>query len=105
MSDTPKIDPALTPEEWTEMRGAGDLIGRPYYYSGIVQRSAIAGMPEMGIALLNDLLPDDDRRKITRAWVEALRAVTQHNPDTLPGYGVPLRQLADALESYLPPES
>jgi hypothetical protein len=56
------------------------------------------------IAALNDELPDDDRRKITREKIELLRgAVWLTEMDTAEQVAANVRFL-DALESYLPPE-
>lgn len=74
--------------------------------------------PHVAIALLNDFLDDGDPRKITREWVSFLRSAAVHavscasfddaNPSTAEcDCGGPTRAgaIADALQSYLPPEA
>lgn len=125
MSDETMVWPALRPEDWQgldrgrpvhctgvdgdqfigfahhrDAEGEGVLIDGGSWTASIFEAENVRRL----IAIANAALPDDDPRKITRARVEALRSVCRHNPDTLPGYGVPLRELADALASYLPPE-
>lgn len=65
------------------------------------------------IALANAALPDPDPRKITREWIEVIRAAAR---DAVCGiedaslvqaaerHAMALTAIADALESYLPPE-
>jgi hypothetical protein len=121
------ITPALTPEEWADRHFKRPSHTYATHYSAGV--AAYGQEAEAGddcnltisdtewqgadnlaalIALTNDALPDGDPRKITREWVRSIRTVAdalEHN-----GYGshlaVPkLRAIADALESYLPPEA
>jgi hypothetical protein len=40
----------------------------------------------------------------TRADLDALRSVCRQNPDNLPGYGLPLVELASKIAALLPPE-
>jgi hypothetical protein len=100
-----KIEPALTPEEWN--RPLRPSIASPSASSGtVVVDTYIADAARRvpaAIAILNQLLPDSDPRKITRATVQRLRRTAYDAPD---GYSGPtwLADLADALESYLPPE-
>jgi hypothetical protein len=55
------------------------------------------------IARANALLPDADPRKITHVLIARLRVTAEHAGG--PGAGPTwLADLADALESYLPPE-
>lgn len=59
------------------------------------------------IALLNSGLPDTDPRKITREWVREIRGAARDYalPDGFLHSGDVLNRIADALESYLPPEA
>lgn len=114
---TEKIEPALTPEEWTNLTTPGTSDGLPSYtvafHGGSV--TPIGNADTVGvelphglhdyedlyaaaIAVLNCALPDSDPRKITRAKVEAARFAAQH------GGSPHLDTLIAALESYLPPE-
>lgn len=121
-----EIAPALTPEEWAlrlsgqmsdEVRNLNLGDGIPIMDSGHLAVTYDTGYPqpvEMSqlpavIALANAALPDSDRRKITRAWVKALReasvvwasgnGVIQDDEQT-----ARVHAIADALASYLPPE-
>lgn len=124
---TDRIEPALTAEEWREKVAWMD----PYrvgvsvgitpngvveiddddYYSGFTRTMS---RPAALIALANAALPDSDPRKITlgtvlelRRWAEFVaigmkdsgykHEVVQANFDQM-------RDFADALSSYLPPE-
>jgi hypothetical protein len=114
MTDTPKIAPALTALEWEEAlawpHGLLDYLVKPGDAIGYGKDK-----PEdlrALIALANAALPDDDPRKITRAGVTAmrddaakLRARSLNGDDDLFLIAWRLSLLADALESYLPPES
>lgn len=123
-----KIAPALTPDAWAKIHkwknhgqfavitiegGNSELLGMydadesgagPEFDEQEV-RTAVAA-----IAALNDSLPDSDPRKITRAHVAAIRHELDEEWDgirddaSFPHVAL-LRQLADALESYLPPET
>jgi hypothetical protein len=53
------------------------------------------------IALANAALPNDDPHKITRAMIDEIR----HASDEVPYAGIELDRIADALASYLPPET
>ena len=55
------------------------------------------------IALANHALPDGDPRKITRGMVNALREIAADHPwdEALSSIAT---GIADALDSYLPPE-
>lgn len=119
-----KIKPALTEQEWRD--GRVQFVGLPelvFHDDGdgmefvvrapdgtISEKLKFSLAPDVDlpalIALANASLPDSDPRKITREWVRELRGVAEDyeyrgldpNPyDTLRG-------IADALESYLPPE-
>lgn len=122
MSD--KIEPALTAEEWG-MRAfwrSKHMVDVDHLDGGLCVRvNAGGGNPDRGIgtippeeipaliAIANAVLPDSDRRKITRETIELLRAAG----DRLPGkfanspdpdeQGLAIHALAVALESYLPP--
>jgi hypothetical protein len=119
---TDRIEPALTAEEWKQ-RIVGYLEdyedGVPYVKDGEfgVGGDTYFGTvnPVQAIALANAALPDDDPRKITREWVIDIRDIA----DSLAGEIAEwvgdsprteaqiarLRGYADALESYLPPET
>jgi hypothetical protein len=57
------------------------------------------------IALANDALPNSDRRKITRTWVNWLREEADVLKRGGAGAGALMAtEIADALQSYLPPE-
>lgn len=65
--------------------------------------------PTKLIALLNDALPDDDARKITRAKLERIRAAVRYmDREHIPGNELDgllaLGDFADALLTYLPRE-
>jgi hypothetical protein len=104
---TNRIEPALSAEEWA--RGIPGVFG---WDDGSVfidwrEPEPLEGphvdRPHAIIAALNAALPDSDPRKITRALVRRLRETAYTAAD---GYSGPtwLADLADALESYLPPE-
>ena len=101
-----KIEPAMTQAQWEHMKrehSAGIAL-----LPGAGNAQQCASM----IAAYNDALPDSDPRKITRDDIEALRricrsAVYQFQKSTgavLPD-GKVVERIADALESYLPPET
>lgn len=104
MTDTPKIEPALTPEEWRELRA-----GKLDLYDTFVSAASDADTVKL-IAALNDDLPDSDRRKITREKIGVIRLACialdtdekAFDVDNSP-YVRALVAFADALESYLPP--
>lgn len=91
-----RITPALTPEEWEYAMHEDVRDGLAYEVTYLWGRSRQAG----AIALANAALPDDDPRKITRERVNILRELWAECPYE---YQTALRELADALESYLPP--
>lgn len=105
MTDTP-IEPALTPEEWASVEGEKRerTTTRHYEVDAILENHD----PAKFIAVYNAALPDSDPRKITREWVETLRDIAELNLkkrtrlDRLAGPC--LESIANALESYLPPE-
>lgn len=122
---TQPIEPALSPDEWENPADVGYFD----WDSGIVDVSADAfrpaKLPAKLIALANAALPDSDPRKITRETVRRLSALAGHlenvndmSQEIGDGYapdvwqsaemeqGITLlRAIADALESYLPPET
>ena len=112
---TDSIEPALTPEEWLlyAPRGWLDLDHNEVSTRDegfcIMPDSEVAvfakRLPAL-IALANSALPDDDKRKLRREHIAALRNATVHDVigDEDREQTSILRNLADALESYLPPE-
>lgn len=110
-----KIEPTLTAEEWAAGRvvwrdaevewRAGESFDISYRIPDEVptaqpdDRSSVAQM----IAVANAALPDSDPRKITRKTVVMLRESSEDDHAAYVNFGK-LRALADALESYLPPE-
>lgn len=102
------IAPALTAEEWANERKERS---RDKYYERPFE-------PAKCIAVANDELPDGDPRKIAQRWIEVLRIARDagrieggvgDDPIRYAGrplhFGeqVALKEIADALESYLPP--
>ena len=90
---------ALNAEEWTRAR---QLVAHGRDLESIVRltipnagRSRLAAT----IAIVNDMLPDRDARKLTRADVAVLREAASADSAGRER----LRSLADTLESYLPP--
>lgn len=127
--DTPKVQPALTPDEWA--RNAVHFSEGDFYGARIdgppsqmcltldvfdADRSAdmrsdevaVANLPAL-IALANAALPDGHPAKITREWVALLREVAlTHEAESGDDWHddvAPIRAIADALESYLPPDT
>jgi hypothetical protein len=102
-----KIEPALSAKEWRdEMDFAGPsseltrAVGVAVLSRPKDPKSALRAL----IALANHALEDDDPRKITRNLVHGLRQWATRL--TLEGNGEEeLNAIADALESYLPPEA
>lgn len=92
-----KIEPALTPEQWRDSdRTITEMVG---------------ALPERAedmvslVALANAALPDSDHRKITREMVGRLRWAASHAGESNGGAQQCIDAIADALESYLPPEN
>lgn len=115
---TDRIEPAISAEDWKRRTKGNEGVSLrfPGPFADAVRTTGIvintAWAPQ-AIALANDALPDADPRKIARQWVEALRKeaargeeAERHGDNA--GYSAidPFlaRQMADALESYLPPE-
>lgn len=100
-SMTGKIEPALTAEEWARFRDSRTDVaemGTPtaylYHYAD----------PGQCLAVANAMLPDSDPRKITDEKVGLLRNALRTIRLDRPGFNLAeLDELADALESYLPP--
>jgi hypothetical protein len=114
---TDKIEPALSAEDWkypiaeiTVDHGSARETLKPADFARNVKELPIL------IALANAALPSSDPRKFTREWVSTLRTVADAlevlaKESEAPAVGVErfmaasyLREQADALESYLPPE-
>jgi len=98
MTDT--IEPALTPDEW---KHAMEYVVPEVLITGVEFYVGDADTAFKAIAELNAALPDDDPRKITRAHVEMLRGIVVNvRASELPGYGVPILDLAEKLAALLP---
>ena len=112
------MKPAVTREQWAQFFGEGGYTTVAY---NDVQRNhdgTFIVFPEGEgamffpdelpglIALANAALPDDDPRKFRREHIAALRDATVRDVigDEDREQTNILRNLADALESYLPPE-
>lgn len=103
---TDKIEPALTPEEWRDALSEDMRDGLAYEVSYLWGRER----PHAAIAIANAALPDSDPRKLAREMVRYLLEIARFcesvseertgeiEPETK------LRDIAAALESYLPPE-
>ena len=113
MTSPRAIEPALTPKAWASIDRGDDL---PYGYgSSVLDDLSVLDEEDIraAIAYLNDRLPDNDPRKITRERLTALRSAIdseRQRIDVLPNVYpfadlVPLAlgKFVDALESYLPP--
>lgn len=70
MPEHPPIPPALTPKEWADMaRHGGPTSSRIFERS---EPDEVADDAHSFMATANAALPDGDRRKITRAMVDAV---------------------------------
>lgn len=126
-----KIEPALSAEEWAEERFAptsdlqivihndGDGIEFVIYpddearfqRKGLLSKHKLEFADDLAgvIAVLNAGYPDSDPRKITRFHVVLLRNAaerlrgTDGEPEEIEQVKAYLEDLANALESYLPP--
>lgn len=88
------LDPALSPDTWRRWRGF-PIRARTLTVERVTE---ITGQELAGsIALLHDMLPNDDERKIKREWVEWLRGEAERRK----GAAI-AREIADALEALLP---
>jgi hypothetical protein len=109
-----KIEPALSVEEWADARDESGGVSESLAYEVcyLWGRARPAGT----IAIANAALPNKDPRKITRAVVAnvtfAARALDGAALVADPilrmeisATQLALRALADALQSYLPPEA
>lgn len=93
-----RLAPALTPEGWADAAKYGvDILRAECGPIGYVKAAEV-------LALANHALPDSDPRKITRGVVEMMLRAAWDVPD---GYSVnvSLANFADALQSYLPPDT
>lgn len=94
-----KIEQALTKDEWEHALDPDVRESLAYEVTYLWGKTR----PGAAIALANAALPDSDPRKITREIVEAIRKAylefgqTNETTDRI-------LEIADALESYLPPE-
>lgn len=102
MANETEIRPALTPEEWADIRAHGlpNCCVANDFYSEVAQ-----------LAMANYALPDADPRKITRTDVEWLRKLLYDRgwEDGKPGEDEPewdqqRDALAAKLAALLPPE-
>lgn len=96
------IDPALGVDFWRRWRGY-PIRGRTLTVERATEATGqdIAG----SIALLNDMLPADDGKKIRREWVEWLRDQADILKRAKDRKGAArANAIADALEAYLPPQ-
>jgi len=100
MSETRKIEPALSEQEWAAVLETIEIKRER-------QLAPSADQCAHDIAVANAALPDSDPRKITRATIEDIRsAAEQIQLDPEEYYrGRRLLSFADALASYLPPET
>ena len=115
---TEKIEPALSAKEFATLGPNG--VGHPIMPSslGDLDGLGVEDLPK-AIAIANHLLPDSDPRKITREWVRAIRNAVTALPErrddtewitsaqvqaTSEVHRAVLDLIADALESFLPPE-
>jgi hypothetical protein len=111
MTETPKIEPDITPDEWAFFNRTGvtlnGAIDSVLCLTATAQRQALA--------YLNADLADDDPRKMTRKWVDDLRMAAgvciessreadESEHIRLASCARRLLTHASALESYLPPE-
>ena len=107
MSDETKIEQALSAEQWAKEDVGLVWIDRdgPAACLGIAGDwdSIPAEALPAAIALANAALPDNDPRKITRRLVDAIRIATEQA--NTPSHYEALHAIADALASYLPPET
>lgn len=98
-----KVEPALTAQQWAEWKReiarAGGVVDDTLYNDTVGKDAAECAYV---IALNNDALPADDKRKITREDVANLRGIL--SGDAWAVAKADIARLADALESYLPLE-
>ncbi len=111
-TNTTDIPPALTPNEWRNVRS------HPLERVKFVELAERIGRSHAAIALENDALNDEDVRKLTPERVALIRwaaervnaelaarvsSLTVDAARELADRYSDLVELADALESYLPP--
>lgn len=116
MSDTPKLEPALTPDEWAWRTsspdyGEGDIVlsegSLVVGYDAGACGQVIHDPPTVVIALANAALPEGHPAKITREKLDDLNSAVQMATRD----GVYTKEYAgefafiDALRSYLPPDT
>lgn len=106
MSESPRLDPALSADDWKHVAKYGiDYLraeaGPQMWWNGDDGPKAI-------LALANAALPDDSPYKFTRADValllELAECVEMEAGDDWRADGPPLRRLAAKLAALLPPE-
>jgi len=98
MSD--EIEPALTADEWTAVRGHPLEWG----LSELIGEMAADGEYAKAAALANDALQSTDPRQITQGDVDNLREIGKHFMlQENYGVGQYVRRLADRLAAFLPP--
>lgn len=97
-----KIEPALTAEEWAAIGN------EPLPLWPDMEHLFVMGeRPEAVIAYLNNRLPDDDPRKITRGdvrWLRGAASYLGHDSTRGEEWRARLNSLAAKLASLLPPE-
>ncbi|MDB4914066.1 MAG: hypothetical protein JWM95_1710 [Gemmatimonadetes bacterium] len=106
---TDRIEPALSAEEWRALQSV--KIGSSAYALDEISRSTVSQERSDNecsvalIAVLNAALPDSDDRKFRSHWIEWLRTEADILKRAGAGAGaLCANEIADALESYLPPE-
>ena len=126
--DVRDILPALSAEEWAKReirRSDADVtvwariepvvgLQVEFVYGGSYGAKDVANIAAI-IALANAAMNDEDPRKFTRATVDALRLLLDFCHEKHVGFGgwyeehaaalPPVDDLADAIESYLPPSA
>lgn len=124
MSEPEKIEPALTAEEWAKKASGDFSIDGTQLWGQDEQRWGNCWIDAAkAIALANAALSDSDPRKITREWVRLLTKINgaadqfdaaadgcdeageQRDAVAWRKDADLARSIADALESYLPPEA
>jgi hypothetical protein len=108
-----KIQPALTPFQWSTIRSENAVVSvvpTPGLPTDPVWRVQVsANLASQYLAVANHALADEDPRKLTHERIRrmretARRLIERASADTLEhGEAQSTLWLADALESYLPP--
>ena len=107
------LEPALRDDEWRNgrvswLRETGIALSLAGELGLLIEGSQHITIGKNGhrltalIAMANAALSDEDPRKLTRAHLDALRAATDEKNGGSSENTECLRQLANALESYLP---